>query len=319
MPPVLCFVTVDTEEDDWGAWHVQDGTVRNIDLLPGFQSLCEEFGAIPTYLVNWPVVATDRSRDILRDLDTGRSEIGTHCHPWNTPPVEETPGRHTSWMCNLPPELIARKLGNLHRLIGDRLAVSPTSFRAGRWGFGPGVAAALHGLGYTLDSSVSPWVDWSADEGPDYSRIGASPWRFEPAAPFRPAPDGPMLEVPATVGFFQRDQSSAARRHRAARQAPRAMRLPGVLDRLGVTNLRWLSPENSSADEMIRLARTMIAIGTPWLNVPLHSVTLLEGRTPFVRTVKDRERFLGTIREFLAFARGEGLRFAPLSAALGPP
>jgi hypothetical protein len=216
-------------------------------------------------------------------------------------------------LCNLPDALIREKLSGLHALIGERLGITPRCFRAGRWGFSGSVAATLVSLGYDVDTSVSPLVDWSADAGPDYRAAPATAYRLRPAAPLEPAPAGELVEIPATVGFLR---GTPARRMRfrewALRPVPRRLRMVGVLERLGIATLRWLSPEGATGSEMIRLARTLVASGARFLNMSFHSPTLVPGLTPFVRTSRDRQRFLGHVEQFLAFARGSGFRFEPL-------
>jgi hypothetical protein len=310
---MLCFITVDTEEDNWGDFACQSPSVENVRLLTGFQRLCDEHGAVPTYLTNWPVAATPWSRDLLRELvAAGRCEIGAHCHPWNTPPLEESVGPAASWMSNLDSRLVGQKLENLHRLLTDAFGREPRVFRAGRWAFGPGILDALAQLGYQVDSSVAPYVDWSVEGGPDGSledmQISAK--------------GGGLLEIPPTIGFLEADQRRAARAYRLFRRLFRSRHRArqeawgnGPAARLGLASLRWLSPEHSSAAEMIRLGSVLRDAGYPWLNVPLHSVTLLPGRTPFVRTLDDQARFLDTVREFLAWASDAGVRFAGLSTA----
>jgi hypothetical protein len=54
---------------------------------------------------------------------------------------------------------------NLHKAFVARFGVTPVSFRAGRWAFGPAVARSIQDLGYRVDSSVIPLVDWSVYEG----------------------------------------------------------------------------------------------------------------------------------------------------------
>jgi len=313
---VPVFVTVDTEEDNWGDYACRRPTVTNLRRLPTLQDMCQRHGAIPTYLVNWPAVTNPDGRAILRELVLqGGSEIGAHCHPWNTPPVSEDIGPRNSLLSNLAGGLVAAKLATLHRAIGESLAVEPVTFRAGRWGLGPEVTSALAQLGYRVDTSVTPFIDWSAEAGPDFSRAPSWAYRFDPVAPLIPTNSGSMMEIPATVGFWQANQARAARWDRWARtRAPRSLHAVGLLDRLGAVNRRWLSPEVSRAGDMIRLARRLVEVGISHLNVSFHSVTLEPGRTPFVRTDADRVRFLGELETFLAFAREAGFRFSPLSS-----
>ena len=81
-------IGVDTEADDqWSDEGRRNLSVRNAERLPGLQQLCGGFGARPTYLVTHEMATRDESASILRELGlTGRAEIGTHLHPWTSPP-----------------------------------------------------------------------------------------------------------------------------------------------------------------------------------------------------------------------------------------
>ncbi len=310
------FITVDTEEDNWGDYHSRALATTNAREIPRLQALAEAFGAVPTYLVDYPMVTMEPGRGVLREMAAASCDIGAHCHPWNTPPMREELGSRSSKLVNLPAEVVREKLRTLHAGIVDNLGVVPRTFRAGRWGFGPAVAATLVELGYTVDSSVSPFVDWSGSAGPDYRMAPFRPYRFRPEAPLVPARDGGLLQVPASVGFFQRDQVRMHRiREVLRRPFLQRLRMVGALDRLGLLNFRWLSPETATGPEMVRLARGLVRAGVPSLNLTLHSSTLTPGLTPFVRSRADQEETFRRIETFLDFARGEGMRFAGLGAA----
>ena len=159
---IKVFITIDTEEDLWSDWRQKDNPVDNICRITILQDLFDRFGAIPTYLVNYPVVANENARNILRRvLENYRCEIGTHCHPWNTPPFEEEITIKNSMMCNLPHELLYKKINVVHEKIIKCFGIAPICFRAGRWGFGPDVAQCIYEHGYKIDTSVSPFCDWT--------------------------------------------------------------------------------------------------------------------------------------------------------------
>ena len=193
MSAPLFLVTVDTEEDNWGEYACRRPTVENLRELPAFQSLCERHGIRPTYLINYPVVTSDLGQGILDELRARKAGFGAHCHPWNTPPVEEQVGPSASFLSNLPAALVQQKLERLTEAITSAVGERPTCFRAGRWGVGPGVTTALHSLGYRIDSSVCPFVDWAPEGGPDHSRYPRTAYRFHPATPFVPDPTGAMI------------------------------------------------------------------------------------------------------------------------------
>lgn len=305
-------ITIDTEEDNWTNYSRTNNPVRNINGVVALQELFDQFSVRPTYLVSYPVATTAESVSILKEiLDQGKCEIGLHCHPWNTPPFDDDAegaiSERETMMCNLPEELQYRKLCSLQREIANRFGVTPVSFRAGRWGVGPGTASALRRLGVRNDTSVCPFVDWSRCQGPDFSNMGPETFRFSPQRISERDDNGPLLEVPVTVGFLQPNFRLCHRLTAAMEKGiPRKLHLLGVLDRSRLLNKVWLSPELAKTDAMIALGRRMERNGYQCLNMSFHSNSLLSGLNPFVKTVQEQRRFLQTIRDFLAYARKVG-------------
>ena len=156
-PPAV-LVGIDTEADDqWSARGRQEMGVRNAARLPALQALFEEFGVRPTYVVTWEMATRPESVAVLRDLArSGRCEIGTHLHPWSSPPFRpEDLAAHT-YPHNLPVDLLDRQLRELTAAIEENLGVRPTTYRAGRNGFDGRTLPILERLGYTVDTSVDP-------------------------------------------------------------------------------------------------------------------------------------------------------------------
>lgn len=310
-------VTIDTEEDNWGIFHPTQYSVTNIEHIPELQRLLSGFGVRPTYLMDYPVATNPKSLEMFkRLLETGQCEIGTQCHPWNTPPFEERPGERNTMLCNLPPKLQFLKLQSLHETLVKNLGVTPTSFRAGRWGYSGEVAESIEKLGYTVDTSITAYTDWSHEFGPDFSSIAPEPYYFGPENIFTPKPGGRMLEIPATIGFTQTTHHWANRFFGALKRRPiRRLRLAGVLAGLGLLNQVWLSPEKCTSDEMIALARRLMLTGSPIINLFFHSPSLQPGLTPYVRTPSDRQTFFNRLSEFLSFAKESGIKPIALSDA----
>ncbi len=308
-------VTVDTEEDGWGAFRPDGHTVENIRRIPPLQDLFDSFGVLPTYLVTYPVATQSESVAALKPIwEQGRCEIGTHVHPWSTPPFEEATNQGNSMLCNLPADLQFRKIACLHETITKNFGIVPTAFRAGRWGYGRDVAHALEKIGYRVDSSVFTLMDWTAERGPDCSAVFADPYYFNPPHPFTAHPAGPLLEVPVTAGFLQHNARRANAVFRFLTKRP-GLHLIGVLARLRLLNKIYLFPENFSGAEMIALARAFIERDAPFLHLFFHSPTLQPGLTPLVQTEADRLDFLGRIRTFLAFVKDAGIASIRLSDA----
>jgi len=318
-------VTIDTEEDNWGMYSPAGQTVENIKKVPVLQQLFDDVQVTPTYLITYPVAADEASIAILKPIfDQGRCEIGAQCHPWNTPPFDpskDASSRRNSMLCNLPVEIQLRKITSLHETILRNFGMEPTSFRSGRWGFSSDVSKCLYKLGYTIDTSILPysdWSDWSHEYGPNFSDISPKPYRFFPETPFVESAHGPLVEIPATVGYLQQNFKLCSKISRLFMKKPISrLKLAGILHRLGWLNRIWLSPEVSNSAEMIKLARRMKSNGYPLINLFFHSPALLAGLTPFVRTKEDEHQIVSRIKEFLAFTRNEGIESIRLSDMAG--
>jgi hypothetical protein len=289
------FITIDTEEDNWGEYRSTELSVEGVLRLRSVQEIFDRYGAIPTYLITYPVVKDESARALFLELlAKNRCEIGAHCHPWNTPPFEEVINERHSMLCNLPPSTVLKKIAVLQNEITQSLGLVPRTFRAGRWGFGADVAAAIHSLGFRVDTSVTPFIDWSVYTGPDYRHAPTHPYRFNPQSILSAVPNGVLLEVPATIGFLQQDEALCRRALQWASMAP-LLRIRGILDKARILNLRWLSPELSNARDMIALVERTLRRGSSYLNMAFHSTTLLPGKTPFVQTQRDLDVFLHSI------------------------
>ena len=90
----------------------------------------------------------------------------------------------------------------------------------------------------------------------------------------------------------------------------------GILERIGLLNLRWLSPELSTLEDMELLATKAIASGCEFLNMSFHSTSLLPACSPFVRDEQGLQDFIRKIECFLKFAVDKKFEFSGLSGAL---
>ena len=309
-------ITIDTEEDNWARYSATENPVENIEKIVHLQKLFDRFEIKPTYLVTYPVATNPRSIEILkRILEEGRCEIGMHCHPWNTPPFDETAAisERDTMLCNLPEAVVHEKMSVLHDAIRKSFGIVPVSFRAGRWGFGPPVARALCLLGYRVDSSVTPYNSWETYQGPDFSGFTPDLFRFNAGGLDDRAAAGHVLEVPPTVGFLQANfRTSAALMNLIDNSLFRKLRLKGLLYRLKLLNKVWLSPEMSDAELMIELARIMHKNNYPFLNMTFHSTSLLGGLTGFV-SVGEEINFMNKIKKLFEFYREFGYESTTLS------
>jgi len=294
-------VTVDTEEEGlWGGRYQQTGnTVENIRGIERFQKLCDRFDICPTYLVDSPVVEEDWAVDLLRGIqDTGRCEIGTHVHPWCNRPFTEQINSRNSYLCNLPEDLQRDKITWLTERIEERFGRRPTSFRAGRYGLDIVGARILEELGYQVDSSVIPFLNYSSQHGPDFSRASWTPYFVGGDDLCVPQSEGNLLEVPVCVGFNRRDfRRAQAIQQFVSRSWLRPGHVEGLLDRLGIIRRIKFSPEQADARMMRTLVEVCLAQQMPVMVMLLHSSSLTPGFSPYVKDDRQADRFFETLSQ----------------------
>ena len=316
---VFVVVSVDTEEDNWQA--TRTGlTVENIREIPRLQRLLRQLGVRATYFTNYAVTSTPTSAAILREIaQEGDVEIAAHLHPWNTPPLEDRWQPRDTMLKNLPATLQHAKIEYLTlehtRVFGRR----PTAFRAGRWGLGPDAIRSLAQLGYHVDSSVTPYMDWRLyDEGPDFVGAQNQAYRLDGSTdPRLSVADGPVLEIPASFGY---NRVPFARWHtvheRLTSPWARRLRLAGMFHRTGALRKITLSPETDTVHDMLSLSRRLIEQGVRYLHPFWHSPSLRPGLTPFVKTARDSERFFSAIESYFTELRSIApLKFVTVSEA----
>lgn len=307
-------ITIDTEEDNWGDYKPTNHTVENIKEIPRLQELFDEFEVKPTYLITYPVAKDPQSVSILKKiLDEGKCEIGTHCHPWNTPPFEEKLNEKNSMLNNLSAELQFKKIKNLHEEIIKNFGITPVSFRGGRWGFNEGTALAISKLGYKVDSSITPYTTWYEYHGPDYSDVGLRPYRFSAENILRELENGQLIEIPVSIGFLQKNYELANKINKKLNKN-NTFKLIGILSKLRLLNKIWLSPELSSEEKMIDLAKIIMGKNIKILNMTFHSVSLK--RNLFTEYRGDEEKLFYRIRGFLLYIKNANIKSITLSEVI---
>jgi hypothetical protein len=260
--------------------------------------LFARYGAKPTYLLSPEVMRDEASVEGLRRLRG--AELGTHLHGEFAEPQAFEPDVTRVFQRDYPPELERQKLSSMTDLFVAAFDRRPTSFRAGRFGIGDRSLELLAELGYTVDSSVTPNVDWASAGavGLDFRGAPTQPYRPNPRAPAHRG-DGALLEIPVTI------------------RPRRAARIPFLGPLL---EPRWLRPTKTSAEELVAIAaeeieecrkggRTQPVV----LNVMFHNVEVVANASPYADTDRDAQAILGRLEGLLHFGAREGFSFVGLS------
>lgn len=300
VTPLFVVVSIDTEEDDWQPSR-ENIRVTNIQALPALHRVFEEFGVRPTYFTSYQVARVPWAAGILRSLgDDGSAEIGAHLHPWNTPPLRDSFLPSNTMMKNLPPELQIEKLTVLTDELASAIGVRPRSFRAGRYGIGPTGAVILAQCGYSVDSSVTPFLDWRRyDDGPDFREAPISAYYPSLSDIAVPAPAGPIVELPLSVGYTRRPFELWSRWHKRLEGSRVGMLSLGSLAyRTRFVRKVQLSFETDTVNDMLLLTRQLVLGGARFIHLSWHSPTMVAGLSPFAPRPTDRDRFRANIDEY---------------------
>lgn len=308
--PVLT-VVIDTEEEfDWAAPF--DRNNRSVDCIQ-YQYLAQEifakYGIVPTYVIDDPVVDNEDAVSVLKEwADAGKCLIGTHLHPWVSPPHEEEVCVRNSYPGNLPPALEAEKLRLLTEKIEDCFGRRSVIYKGGRYGIGPNTGAILADLGYLVDTSVLADTNLSDDGGPNFIGYPSEPYMYREG-------DKDILELPNTRAYDQilARWGSFLYPLLAGSVGWRSL-MAGVLVKLKLLERIPLTPEGVHAVDHIRMVKRMHAIGRGYFNYAYHSSSLMIGGSPYVKSEAEREVFLKDMDDFFAFFTGEfgGKAMTPL-------
>ncbi|OGH68566.1 MAG: hypothetical protein A3J66_03155 [Candidatus Magasanikbacteria bacterium RIFCSPHIGHO2_02_FULL_47_14] len=148
-------------------------------------------------------------------------------------------------------------------MIGERLGVNPTSYRAARFGADGDTWQSLQSLGYHVDSSVTPGIDWSYQGGPNFRQYPVQPYFINKENTQRFSE--PLLEVPITI---------------------QGKRFAFAPDRW--LWYRWLRPTHMSAYEQRRLIDDTIRLyrSNDYVVFCLmfHSMEIIPRATPYTRS-----------------------------------
>lgn len=291
----LC-VSIDTECDKGKGWRcrrpmsfegITDGIVKRL------HPLFERFGAKPTYLLSPEVLRDEASVETFRRLMPS-SDLGTHLHGEYAEPDAFEPEITSAFQCDYTPLVEREKLTYLTDSFIRAFGHQPQSFRAGRFGIGPASIPILESLGYCVESSVTPHMDWASAGAPGLTFHGSpsQPYRPDPADPGRPGPAS-ILEVPVTI----------RRRFLNA--------LPGIGSRV---DPRWLRPTRGTEEGLVRVAEDEIADARRVapdrpviLNAMFHNVEIVPNTSPYASNEEEARKILDRLRALLSFARRSGI------------
>ncbi len=292
MNKSLC-ITIDTEPDCDIHWK-RSSPLAFESVLYGIPAilrpLWNRFDINPVYFVSPEVVQNDDCCRVLKKEMQSGAEIATHLHSEYIEPAKKYEDFSGSASDDFPcsactTEVEFAKIKNLTELIETKLGSRPVSYRAARYGADLDTIKSLEKLDYKVDSSVTPEIDWSSQGGPNHSKSPKQPY-FISADDFYSPGRSKILEVPITI-------------------SKRRFFLP-------VRKwffYRWLRPTHMTAFEMKLLTREFVRnYDKPVLNMMFHSMEILPGKTPFVRTNLQQKMYLGRLAKIIHYIIKKGFQ-----------
>ncbi|MHB8995586.1 MAG: polysaccharide deacetylase family protein [Armatimonadota bacterium] len=307
-------ITIDTEADN--EWDLTTPRAfENIQRLPDFQQVCDQYGARPTYLVAYDVVQDDRSRETLQQLArTGRCEIGAHLHAWSTPPEYSlVPGvfSQNPYLHEYPRTVQEQKLGHLTRALTAAFHSQPRSYRGGRWSLDAVAVKLLVEAGYLVDTTVTPGVSWRANPGYTTSGVGScfagapqEPYFLDHKQMTRPG-TSPLLEIPVSITARGALRAIASCPSPPAALGALSALARRVLHKAGLCKMVWLRPGYSSSSDMAWACDDLSARGVPFFNLMFHSSELIAGGSPRIPTEEAAQRFRDDLERVIGYATND--------------
>ena len=199
-------ITIDTEGDNlWAIRPKQKGLIipetKNANYLERFQILCEKYNFKPTYLVDYEMVNSYEFKVFARDvIKRNKGEIGMHMHAFSNPPFFELSncrGGNKAYAGEYPFKIIYEKTEYLTKMLQDEFQIPIRTHRGGRWYLDNRIIRSLDKLGYKVDCTVTPGVDWTSNSGQvkgshgkDYSLYKNKKYIIR---------DTDMIELPVTI------------------------------------------------------------------------------------------------------------------------
>jgi hypothetical protein len=315
-------ITIDTEGDNqWN--HGIALTTENIKFVPRFQDLCNKYQVKPTYLVTSEICEDPFAKEIFTNYSkTEKAEIGAHLHSWTTPPFLDKDGYryndiNHAFATELSEDLLSEKIKNLTNQIETSFGKRPLSFRSGRYGFNGSVAKILKENSYLVDSSVTPYTNWSLNTGiqggkggPDFVDNTPFPYKYN-------SDYGSLLEIPITIlptKFPLNKNEKIARYY--FRNVKNSIPLRVFRKLLFKNQPLWLRPYNWMTiglfDEILNVARK---IELPYLVMMFHSSELMPGCSIYRKDESAIEQLYDQLEHFFILLQKENIKSVTLSEA----
>lgn len=288
-------ITVDTEGDDLWSYKPNKKALilpktENARYIERFQVLCEKYDFFPTYLVDYEMAKSEIFVEIGRNiLKNHTGEVGMHMHAFSTPPfyeLENIRGKNLAYAGEYGQKELYNKMEYMTKLLQDTFQTSIKSHRGGRWYLDNRILRILNRLGYLVDCTVTPGINWKLEKGQtdlssgsDYSKYKNKIYKIK---------NSQMWELPVTI------------------QSRTIVNFDISKKQLLQNKKVWLRPDGSNLESMKWIARNRTNLSVDYIEFMIHSSELMPNGNPNFRTSKDIENLYSHMEELFNYIKEKG-------------
>lgn len=287
-------ITVDFEEMfDWSDLTNKNISVGGIDKISEFHDLCLSHKILPTYLVTYNVLQSEKAVKFLNSIKNDGSAIGIHLHPWNNPPYIEKVNSFNSFQCNLPGYVEKLKLEALIEQFIDKLGFTPNIHRAGRYGCSQQTLEHLKSFGISIDLSPSSGYDFSLQGGPNFQDVGSEPFWSDPSQ------KNLCIPIPSVRFFKGPDYLTKLE----SGDRPFNRFIGRVFKYLLPSTAVRLSPEGNDLDRMKIIGTNLNQQGVADFVLSVHSTSLYAGGNEYAQNEQEAKNNIDNIISYALWSR----------------
>ncbi|MEW6983600.1 hypothetical protein AAD001_13190 [Colwelliaceae bacterium 6471] len=291
------------EEFDWekGFFRTNTSVSHGKELI----AFCEQIlamGVKITFAIDYAFISSEQGKQVISHflpLINKSVEFSAHLHPWVNPPFDTDTTEETEYFSypgNLTKTNEQAKLEALSSAIHKITGQQPTTYLAGRYGTGKNTAEILKKLGYSTDLSITPFLNLSDEQGPDFSCYNNNVFT-----------ENGIVNFPHTSGFVS--YFPIVSHH--LNKEPKYFKLFNdavlgkiLLKLMGVKRYR-LSPEGNGFQAMKKLTTSLTSANTNNLMLSFHSPSVKVGLTPYVTTDIELNAFYNNIFDYITWFKDE--------------
>jgi len=291
-------IVIHTEEEfNWsGGFYRSNKHITHGDKLIVFCEKLITLGAKITFALDYAFVDSIDGIKVIEHFKTNypnHVEFATHLHPWVNPPNEndnDQVSNFNSYPGNLSKRMEFDKLKVLTDKITNVCSQAPVTYLAGRYGIGENTLNSLITLGYQTDVSISPFSDFTHQEGPNFSTFNNTTFEKN-GIKYWPH----TTAIVSLFSFIERWFNNHPKQFEK-QQKNNFSRL--ILKLLRVKRQR-LSPEGFPLQDLKNITKTQLKLGNNNLIFSFHSPSVQAGLTPYVTDEQQENEFYNTTASYI--------------------